>query len=149
MGLLLGDTSEEEPIILTDILGLEDAFGTMDFKVAGDEVGITSFQLDIKCEGLTMSILKRALAQAKDARLHVLSIMKKACPSPRETTHKNVPKVLPLKVNPNSLGKIIGPSGKQIRSLIEEFNLNDISVEDDGSVQVSSFDMENNRKAAK
>jgi polyribonucleotide nucleotidyltransferase len=91
MGLILGETAAEEPVILTDILGLEDALGTMDFKVAGNEEGITTFQLDIKNEGLTIDILERALYQAREGRIHVLNIMKQHLSSPKPLK-ENIPK---------------------------------------------------------
>ena len=83
MGLILGETEEEEPVVLTDILGLEDALGTMDFKVAGNVEGISTFQLDIKSEGLSMAILEKALQQAKRGRLSILNDMKGALNVPR------------------------------------------------------------------
>jgi polyribonucleotide nucleotidyltransferase len=83
MGLILGETEGEEPVILTDILGLEDALGTMDFKVAGNETGITTFQLDIKSEGLTLETLERALLQARRGRLSILADMKGSLSEPR------------------------------------------------------------------
>eukprot|EP00624_Nannochloropsis_granulata_P001227 evm.model.NODE_15831_length_5913_cov_32.493320.3 len=89
MGLLMDETVEE-PIILTDILGLEDAFGTMDFKICGDATGVTTFQLDIKCQGLTFEVLGKALNQAKEGRLHILGVMEEACPAPRKEMRKNV-----------------------------------------------------------
>eukprot|EP01041_Mallomonas_annulata_P004249 gene4249-8446_t len=127
MGLILGDKEDDEPVILTDILGLEDALGTMDFKVAGNETGITTFQLDIKSEGLTIDLIEKALSQAKRGRLHVLSRM-----------------ILEFKVPPETLGKVIGPKGKTIQMLIETYGVLNINIEDEGNVQVESFSMEKN-----
>ena len=120
MGMLLKDkgdgtgvATDDDAIILTDILGTEDALGTMDFKVAGNREGITTFQLDIKCEGLTLQTMKRALDQAKVGRLHILSEIEKALRVPRAELPSTVPKVVKMKISEDSIGKIIGPGGRQ------------------------------------
>jgi polyribonucleotide nucleotidyltransferase len=113
MGLLL-DEAVDEPIVLTDILGLEDAFGTMDFKICGDAEGVTTFQLDIKCNGLTFPTLEKALRQAKEGRLHILKIMEEACPAPRAEMRGNVMRISQVKINPSFIGKLIGPQGRQV-----------------------------------
>jgi polyribonucleotide nucleotidyltransferase len=118
----------------------------MDFKVAGNEHGISTFQLDIKSEGLTINTLKRALYQAKRARLHVLDRMKAHLSTPRPLKG-NIPRILEISVAPETLGKIIGPKGKTIQSLIETFGLKNINIEDDGSVQIESFSSEKNEEA--
>ena len=144
MGMLLGDkgsVSDEDAIIVSDILGTEDALGTMDFKVAGDKEGITTFQLDIKCEGLTLETMARALDQAREGRLHILGEMEKVLEGPRAELPATVPKVLKMKVAEDSIGKVIGPGGRQIRALIEDFGLANINVEETGDVQLSGFDM--------
>lgn len=146
MGLILGENEGEEPVILTDILGLEDALGTMDFKVAGNEVGISTFQLDIKNEGLTIDTLKRALYQAKRGRLHVLDTMKAHLSEPR-ALKSNIPRILEISVPPDALGKIIGPKGKTVQSLIELYGLKNINLEDDGSIQIESLSNEKNEEA--
>ena len=112
MGMLL-DTkegvSDENAVILSDILGTEDALGTMDFKVAGDRNGITTFQLDIKCEGLSIETMERALEQARKGRLHILDAMEAALPKPRDDLPPTVPKLARFNVTADSIGKIIGP----------------------------------------
>lgn len=145
MGMLLGDkagVSDDNAIIVSDILGTEDALGTMDFKVAGDRNGITTFQLDIKCEGLSLATMERALEQARKGRLHILDAMDKVLASPREELPSTVPKLATFSVSPDSIGKIIGPGGKQIRAIIEDFSLENMDVDDDGNVQLSSFSVE-------
>lgn len=146
MGMLLGDAkgvSDENSIILSDILGTEDALGTMDFKVAGDDQGITTFQLDIKCEGLTVETMERALEQARVGRIHLLEAMAKCLPETRAELPNTVPKITQFKVEPDSIGKIIGPGGKQIRAIIEDFGLSNMDVTDDGSVQITGMTMAN------
>eukprot|EP01038_Epipyxis_sp_PR26KG_P009558 gene9558-12871_t len=145
MGLILGEKEGDEPVILTDILGLEDALGTMDFKVAGNETGITSFQLDIKSEGLTLPILNKALLQAKAGRLSILNTMKNVLSTPRKIKD-TVPRILEFSVPPEVLGKVIGPKGKTIQMLIETYGVTNINIEDDGSIQVESFSEEKNDK---
>jgi len=149
MGMLMGDNrgSDEDAIIVSDILGTEDALGTMDFKVAGDRRGITTFQLDIKCEGLTLKTMERALDQAKTGRLHILDEMEKALEGPRSELPATVPKVLKMKIGADSIGKVIGPGGRQIRALIEDFALSNINVEESGDVQISGLDMGQMEKA--
>jgi polyribonucleotide nucleotidyltransferase len=145
MGMLLGDkdgVSDENAVILSDISGTEDALGTMDFKVAGDREGITTFQLDIKCEGLTLETMERALAQAREGRLHLLDEMEKVLPQPRSVLPKTVPKMSAFSIPFESIGKVIGPGGKQIRAIIDDFKLENMDVGDDGRIQLSSFDEE-------
>ena len=149
MGMLLkdGKTDDGDAVIVSDILGTEDALGTMDFKVAGNKEGITTFQLDIKCEGLTLKTMKRALDQAKVGRLHILSEMEKALAGPRSELPATVPKVIKIRISQDSIGKVIGPGGKQIRALIEDFGLANVDVEENGEVQISGFDMSQMEKA--
>lgn len=145
MGMLLGDkdgVSDADAVILSDISGTEDALGTMDFKVAGDREGITTFQLDIKCEGLTLETMERALAQAREGRLHLIDEMEKVLPKPREQLAATVPKILSFAIPFESIGKVIGPGGKQIRAIIDDFDLVNMDVNDDGKIQVSGFDMQ-------
>eukprot|EP00536_Pseudo-nitzschia_multiseries_P006027 jgi/Psemu1/318796/estExt_fgenesh1_pm.C_1240005 len=142
MGMLLGDKegiSDENALILSDILGTEDALGTMDFKVAGDRTGITTFQLDIKCEGLSLQTMERALEQARVGRLHILDKMDEVISKPREVLPDTVPKLARFTIEPSSIGKVIGPGGKQIRAIIEDYELTNMDVKDDGNVQISSF----------
>ena len=150
MGMLLGDkgaVSDENAVIVSDITGTEDGLGTMDFKVAGNKEGITTFQLDIKCEGLTLDTMKKALEQAKAGRLHILGEMEKALKGARSELPATVPKVIKMKISEDSIGKVIGPGGKQIRALIEDFELTNINVEENGEVQVSGFDMKKMEEA--
>lgn len=141
MGMLLDhkNSVSDEGIILSDISGTEDALGMMDFKVAGDRESITTFQLDIKCEGLTLATMERALEQARVGRVHLLDEMEKALPQTRDELPTTVPKMVTFSVSPDSIGKIIGPGGKQIRAIIEDFELAGMDVNDDGEVQLSSF----------
>jgi len=134
-------TMEEEAVILTDILGLEDALGTMDFKLCGDAKGISAFQLDIKCEGLSTNLLRRALDQAREGRLHMLYHMLKAQPKPATELAPSVPKMVTVTIPQSAIGKIIGPGGANIRALIEEFDLINIDIQETGQggvVTVSS-----------
>jgi polyribonucleotide nucleotidyltransferase len=145
MGMLLGDkggVSDENAVILSDILGTEDALGTMDFKVAGDRTGISTFQLDIKCEGLSLETMEKALEQARRGRIHILDAMDRVISKPREALPATVPKLVTFSVSPDSIGKIIGPGGKQIRAIIEDYGLENMNVDDDGNVQMSSFSSE-------
>lgn len=145
MGLLLGDKggiSDENAVILSDILGTEDALGTMDFKVAGNRDGISTFQLDIKCEGLTIETMKRALEQAKQGRLHILDEMDKSISELSGDLPPTVPRIASFKIPEDNIGKVIGPGGKQIRAIIEDFSLSNMDVGEDGSIQLSSFDTE-------
>jgi len=143
MGLILGEREGDEPVILTDILGLEDALGTMDFKLAGNETGITTFQLDIKSEGLTLAILEKALEQAKKGRLSVLRQMKEVISEPKKLKD-TIPRILEFMIPSEFLGKVIGPKGKTVQTLIETYGLVNINLEDSGSIQVESFSSEKN-----
>lgn len=143
MGLILEDDRFE---ILSDILGIEDALGDMDFKVSGDHQGITAFQMDIKAEGITLEIMKAALAQAKEGRVHILKKMLEAAPEPRAEMSMYAPRIETLKVKSSKIGVIVGPGGKQIRSIIEETGV-EINIDDDGLVSISSPNLERIQKA--
>lgn len=143
MGLILED---EKQAILSDILGIEDALGDMDFKIAGDSDGITSFQMDIKIEGITHDIMKAALEQAKAGRVHILSKMIEACPAYRETMSEFAPRIETIKVKPSKIGGIIGPGGKQIRAIVEETGAQ-IDIDDDGTVSIVSSNAESAERA--
>jgi polyribonucleotide nucleotidyltransferase len=134
MGLIL---EEGHFAILSDILGAEDALGDMDFKVAGGEKGITAFQLDIKIEGITMQIMRSALLQAKEGRLHILHKMLEACPKPRPHLSTYAPRIETLQIKPSKIGALIGPGGKQIRSIIEASKA-EIDINDEGYVSISA-----------
>ena len=142
MGMLIGDkggVSDDNAVIVSDILGTEDALGSMDFKVAGDRRGITTFQLDIKCEGLTVETMSKALGQAKEGRLHILDKMGEALEEPRPTLPDTVPKIGQFQIKEESIGKVIGPGGKQIRAIIEDFALANMNVAEDGTIQLSGM----------
>ncbi len=125
--------------VLTDIAGIEDHLGDMDFKVAGTSKGITSIQMDIKITGVTQEILKTALEDAKEARLKILDAMKKAISEPRKELSVYAPRITMLKINPSKIGELIGPGGKNIRKIIEESGAT-VDIEDDGTVLVASSD---------
>jgi polyribonucleotide nucleotidyltransferase len=135
MGLMIED--DKKFVVLTDIVGLEDGNGDMDFKVAGTKDGITALQLDVKTLKLTQAILKEALAQAKKAREEILEVMKKALPEPRKKTSIHAPKIKVIKIPQDKIGEVIGPGGKMIRKIIADTN-SQVDVEDDGSVNISS-----------
>lgn len=150
MGMLLDDThsvSDDDAVIVSDILGTEDGLGTMDFKVAGDKTGITTFQLDIKCEGLTIETMSRALQQAKEGRIHILDKMFSAVQTYREELPPTVPRIRKFNIPADSIGKVIGPGGKQIRAIIEDFDLINMDVEEDGEIQISSLQSDTLEKA--
>jgi polyribonucleotide nucleotidyltransferase len=123
--------------ILTDILGTEDHLGDMDFKVAGTEHGITSIQMDIKIEGLSFQIVKEALAQARDGRLHILGEMSKALAEPRPDLSPYAPRIVTMNINPEKIGDLIGPKGKTIRGIQEETGA-EITVDDTGLVTIAA-----------
>lgn len=133
MGLILDG---ENFAILSDILGAEDALGDMDFKITGDARGITAFQLDIKVEGITPHIMKTALAQAKQGRIHILNKMLEVCPHAKAHLSEYAPRIETIQIKPSKIGTIIGPGGKQIRA-IEEFGVK-IDISDTGLISVSS-----------
>ncbi len=145
MGLVM-DPETGRYQILTDIMGMEDHLGDMDFKVAGSDKGITALQLDIKIKGLTYEILEQGLAQALQGRLHILGKMRETISEPREDLSPFAPRITTLHINPEKIGMLIGPSGKNIRSIIEDTGAQ-IDVEDDGTVFVASADGESARKA--
>jgi polyribonucleotide nucleotidyltransferase len=123
--------------ILTDILGTEDHLGDMDFKVAGTSEGITSIQMDIKIEGLDLSIMTEALAQAKEGRLHILGEMAKALPTHRDDLSPWAPRIVTMNINPEKIGDLIGPKGKTIRGIQEETGA-EITVDDTGLVTIAA-----------
>jgi len=135
-GIAMGLIHEgEEVVILSDILGDEDHLGDMDFKVVGTSDGITSLQMDIKISGVTREIMSKALAQAKEGRLHILDRMNEAIAEPRADIAPHAPKFFTIKINPDKIRDIIGPGGKIIKGLSTEFDAK-IEVDDDGNVKV-------------
>ena len=143
MGLL---KNEDDYVILTDILGDEDHLGDMDFKVAGTRDGVTSIQMDIKIKGLTREILQDALNQAKDARMKILDMMYEIIPEPRPEVSPYAPKVVKLRVHPDKIPIIIGPSGKNIKKIIDETGVK-IDLDPEGLVKVYAVDKESAEKA--
>ncbi len=125
--------------ILTDIAGMEDHLGDMDFKAAGTAKGITALQMDLKIPGITEEILKKALAQSKEARLAILEIMNRAISGPRKELSMYAPRITTLHINPAKIGAVIGPGGKVIRKIVEETGAK-IEIEDDGRVLIASND---------
>ena len=137
-GIAMGLIKEGDQVaVLTDILGVEDALGDMDFKVAGTREGVTSIQMDIKIEGLTVEIMKEALERANKARMRILDVMDGAIKEGREELSEYAPRIITIKINPEKIGEVIGPKGKTIRGIQEETGAK-IDIEDDGTVMISS-----------
>ncbi len=136
MGLILED---DKYMILSDILGLEDALGDMDFKITGDRVGISAFQMDIKIEGITKELMKAALLQAKEGRIHILTQMDKALSKSRDNLSQFAPRIESIQVKPSKIGTIVGPGGKMIRSIVEETGCQ-VDISDTGLVSIISND---------
>jgi len=146
-GIAMGLLKEgEDYVILTDILGDEDHLGDMDFKVAGTRDGVTSIQMDIKIKGLTKEILQEALQQAKKARLHILDLMYQAIPQPKPELSPHAPKIITMRVLPEKIPVIIGPSGKNIKKIIEETGVK-VDLQPDGLVRIYAVDGESGEKA--
>jgi polyribonucleotide nucleotidyltransferase len=127
--------------VLTDILGDEDHLGDMDFKVAGTERGITALQMDIKIQGITREIMKVALDQAKEGRLHILGIMKAAVPGPRQEMSNYAPRIIKMKINPDKIREVIGKGGSVIQALTRETGTT-IDIEDDGTISIACLSAE-------
>ena len=135
MGLIQDmDTGEYQ--ILSDIQGMEDALGDMDFKVAGSEHGITALQMDLKIKGLDFEILRRALDQAREGRMYIMGKMLEVLPAPRPNLSEYAPRILTHHIDPEKIGKLIGPGGKTVRGLQEQFGVK-IDIEEDGTVYIS------------
>lgn len=145
MGLV---KSGEYYTVLTDIQGMEDALGDMDFKVAGTEKGVTALQMDIKIEGLSREILEEALQQAKKGRMEILNSMLSTLGESRKELSQYAPKILTMNINPDKIRDVIGPSGKQINKIIEDTGVK-IDIEQDGTIFISSTDESSNQKAKK
>ncbi len=146
-GIAMGLVMEgDRYAVLSDILGLEDHLGDMDFKVTGTTEGITAFQLDIKIEGITPEIMRTALNQAREGRLYILDKMNAVISQPEKELSPYSPKIMGMKVNPDKIGEIIGPGGKNIKRIIELSGAN-INIEDDGSVTISAVEQASIEKA--
>ncbi len=143
MGLIL---EGEKVAILSDILGLEDALGDMDFKITGDSEGITAFQMDIKVEGITLAIMKAALEQAKEGRIHILKKMLEIVPHSKKEMSIYAPRIETMRINPSKIAIVIGPGGKQIRQIIEETGV-DIDINDSGLISIASSNPESMKRA--
>ena len=140
-GLVTGET-DDDYIVLTDIQGLEDFFGDMDFKVAGTHDGITAIQMDIKIHGLTRAIVEEAIARTKEAREHILTnVMEPVIAKPRAEVSKYAPKIIQITIDPEKIGEVVGSKGKNINALIAMYDVT-IDIEDDGSVSVCGTDIE-------
>ena len=141
VGLVTGDT-DDDYLILTDIQGLEDFFGDMDFKVAGTKKGITAIQMDIKIHGLTREIVEQAIARTREARLYILDeVMAKAIAEPRKEVNAYAPKIKQIMIDPAKIGEVVGQRGKTINALIERTGVK-IDITDDGAVSVCGTDKE-------
>lgn len=147
-GLVTGDT-DDDYLVLTDIQGLEDFFGDMDFKVAGTHKGITAIQMDIKIHGLTRPIIEEAIAATKKARTYILDeVMSKVISEPRAEVAPSAPKIIQMQIDPQKIGDVVGQRGKTINAIIEETGVR-IDIEEDGSVSICGTEQENMNKAAK
>ncbi len=144
MGLITGPNGQWK--VLTDIQGIEDNLGDMDFKVAGTTEGVTGLQMDIKTTGITFDIMRQAFAQARDGRLFILNKMNEAIAQPREELSPFAPRIVTLQINPEKIGALIGPGGKNIRGITDTTGAQ-IDVEDDGRVFISTADGEASKKA--
>jgi len=148
-GVAMGLIAEgDKYIILTDIEGLEDAYGNMDFKVAGTVDGINALQMDIKLKGIPYEVIEKGLKQAYEARLFILDKMNQAISSSRAELSKYAPRIYRLKINPEKIGTVIGPGGKMIRSITEQTKAK-VDIEDDGTVLIAANDEENAKKTIK
>jgi polyribonucleotide nucleotidyltransferase len=146
-GAAMGLIKEGDEVrILTDIQGIEDFLGDMDFKVAGTDSGITALQMDMKIPGLPLEIIAQAINQAKPARLHILDKMLQAIDAPRAETSPYAPRLLTIKIDPDMIGLVIGPGGKTIKGITEETGAK-IDIEDDGTVTISAVDESKAKRA--
>jgi len=144
MGLIL---KGDKYAILTDIQGLEDALGEMDFKVAGTKKGITAIQMDIKVQGITLKIMREAMEEAKKSRYFIIDKLAETIAQPREELSKYAPRMIVIKIDPAKIKDVIGPGGKVINKIIADTGVTKIDIEDDGSVFITSLDGESGDKA--
>jgi polyribonucleotide nucleotidyltransferase len=145
IGLITGENGQED-ILLTDIVGEEDHFGDMDFKVAGTQRGITGIQLDLKISGISHDLTRRVLDRAREARMAILKEMLATISEPRAEISRYAPRLLTIKINPEKIGKVIGPGGKGIKKIQEQTG-SKIDIEDDGTIYISSVDADNAERA--
>ena len=147
-GLVTGET-DDDYLVLTDIQGLEDFFGDMDFKVAGTHEGITAIQMDIKIHGLTRPIIEEAIAATKKARIYIMDeVMNKAIAEPRKEVGEFAPKIIQMQIDPQKIGDVVGQRGKTINAIIDETGVK-IDIDDEGNVSICGTEKENMEKAAK
>jgi polyribonucleotide nucleotidyltransferase len=144
MGLIL---KGDKYAVLTDIQGLEDALGEMDFKVAGTKKGITAIQMDIKVQGITLKIMREAMEEAKKSRFFIIDKLAETIAAPREELSKFAPRMIVIKIDPAKIKDVIGPGGKVINKIIADTGVTKIDIEDDGSVFITSLDGESGEKA--
>jgi polyribonucleotide nucleotidyltransferase len=146
-GIAMGLIKEgEQVLVLSDILGLEDHLGDMDFKVCGTEQGVTALQMDIKIAGITSALMREALAQAREGRLHILGRMRTTLTAPRQQMSPFAPRIYTLKIKPEKIREIIGPGGKVIRDIVATCGVK-MDVQDDGTVTIASSDEASAKKA--
>jgi polyribonucleotide nucleotidyltransferase len=146
-GVAMGLIKEGDNVaVLTDILGMEDALGDMDFKVAGTRKGVTSIQMDIKIEGLTVAIMREALERAHRGRMHILDRMDEVQSTHREELSQWAPRIITIQINPEKIGDVIGPKGKTIRAIQDDTGAQ-ISIEDSGIVKIASVSGEGGERA--
>ena len=144
MGIIVGDETHYK--VLTDIQGLEDHYGDMDFKSAGTKTGITAIQMDVKLDGVTVDMIRDVLLQAKSARAEILQTMLATIAEPRHELSSYAPRIITLHINPEKIRDVIGPGGKMINQIIDETGVS-IDIEDDGSVFITSSDASGAQKA--
>ena len=146
-GIAMGLIKEgDRTVILTDILGLEDHLGDMDFKVTGTKEGITAFQMDVKISGVSRKIMEEAMEQARQGRLYILEKMSDVLSGPRDSLAKHAPRIFVMKVKPEKIREVIGPGGKVIKGIVEQTGVK-IDISDDGSINIASIDEESAQKA--
>ena len=146
-GIAMGLIKKGDKIaILTDIQGMEDHLGDMDFKVAGTSEGVTALQMDIKIDGINREILQTALEHAKAGRMHIMNIMNQTLSTAREQLSPYAPKIISFEIDPDKIREIIGPGGKMIKRIIEETGV-DINIDDSGRIEIAGVEQENIDKA--
>ena len=146
-GIAMGLIKEgDNTVILSDILGLEDHLGDMDFKVTGTQEGITALQMDMKITGITEKVLQEALEQARVGRMHILDRMKEALAAPRAELSLLAPRIFTMQVKRDRIGEVIGPGGKVVRGIVEKTGVK-IDIQDDGTILIASTEAESAKQA--
>jgi polyribonucleotide nucleotidyltransferase len=133
--------------VLSDIQGIEDALGDMDFKVAGTTEGVTALQMDMKIKGIGIEVLEKALAQARDGRMFIMGKMNEVLSEPRSSMSRYAPRMITIQIHPDKIREVIGPGGKMIRKIIEDSGVTSIDIEDDGRVVIGSVNGDSAAKA--